>query len=112
VHSLQEILQNLLDNARRYAPGSSIDVRAARADAWVVLRVDDRGPGIPRDEHERVFERGYCSGARRDGSGLGLYVAARLLRDQGGHLRVEDRAGGGASFVLTLPAEAEGGVAT
>ena len=103
-----EAFQNLLDNARCHAPGSPVNVHAERIRDRVVLRVEDRGPGVPRTDHTRVFERGYRGSERRGGSGLGLYVTARLVRDQEGDLRVEDRAGGGASFVVTLPAACEG----
>lgn len=101
-----QVLRNLLDNARLYAPGSPVAVRAEERDEWVVLLVEDRGPGIRSNERKAVFERGRRGPAAEgtQGSGLGLYVAARLMREQGGDLWVTDRSGGGASFVLSLPA--------
>jgi signal transduction histidine kinase len=104
--STEQVIQTLFDNARRYAPGSPITVRAERVGEKVELRVEDRGPGVPADQHETIFRRGVRGAAAMDvpGSGLGLYVAADLMREQGGDLRVEDRDGGGASFVLSLPA--------
>jgi signal transduction histidine kinase len=100
-----EILQNLLENAERYAPGPVV-LRARRSGDRVVVRVEDHGPGIAAPERERVFERAVrgSAGATAPGSGLGLYVARRLAREQGGDLTVEPAVGGGASFVLTLPA--------
>ena len=103
-----EVVQNLLDNGRRHAAGSSIDVRAMQSEHHVEVRVEDRGPGVPKGAHRRVFDRGWRGDTGVEGSGLGLYVAARLVREQGGDLRVEDRPGGGASFVLTLAAAGEG----
>jgi two-component system OmpR family sensor kinase len=98
-----EAVQNVVDNACRHAPGSPITVRAEQRDGLVLLRVEDRGPGVA-DEHKRhVFERGWRRDASQ-GSGLGLHVAARLVGRQHGDLWVEDRPGGGASFVLALPA--------
>lgn len=102
-----EVVQNLVENARRYAPGSPVAVRARRQDGRVLIRVEDRGPGIPPEQREEVFQRGRRGGqgAGTPGSGLGLYVSARLMREQGGDLWVEDRAGGGAVFIAALPAE-------
>lgn len=100
-----QVLRNLLDNARLYAPGSPVVVRAERRDDWVVLLVEDEGPGVPAGERHSIFERSRrgTTSDGTDGSGLGLYVARRLMREQGGDLWVTDRAGGGASFVLSLP---------
>ena len=100
-----QVLRNLLDNARLYAPGSPVVVRAERRDDWAVLLVEDGGPGVPADERQSIFERSRrgTTSDGTDGSGLGLYVARRLMREQGGDLWVTDRAGGGASFVLSLP---------
>jgi signal transduction histidine kinase len=101
-----EVIRNLIENTRRHAPGSVIDLRVERDDTWVVLRVDDRGRGVEREDREAIFERGHRGDATAavEGSGLGLFVSRRLMRDQGGDLWVEDRQGGGASFTLCLPA--------
>lgn len=98
------VVQTLLENARRYAPGSPITVRISRTDGRVVLAVEDAGPGVPAEERERIFERGVRGEAGRDvaGSGLGLFIAARLMHDQLGGIGVHDSVGGGASFVLTF----------
>lgn len=100
-----QVLRNLLDNARLYAPGSPVVVRAERRDDWAVLLVEDEGPGVPADERQSIFERSRrgTTSEGTDGSGLGLYVACRLMREQGGDLWVTERPGGGASFVLSLP---------
>lgn len=104
-HELAEVVQNLLDNAGCHAPGSPIRVSAAREGDNVVLRVEDRGPGVEPHEREAIFERGR-KGAHGStaGTGLGLHVSRRLMREQGGDLWVEGRPGGGATFVLFLPA--------
>lgn len=106
-HAVAEIVQNLIDNARVHAPDSPVTVRAEERDLHVAISVADRGPGVSDTCAARIFERGWRGSRKAPGSGLGLYVAARLAREQGGDLRVEPRPGGGASFVLTLPAAAQ-----
>ena len=102
----EQVVQTLFDNARRYAPGSKMTVRAEREDSWVVLRIEDRGPGVPPEQRETIFRRGVRGDNATEvpGSGLGLYVAAKLMRDQGAELWVDNRPGGGASFAMALPA--------
>jgi signal transduction histidine kinase len=77
-----------------------------------VLSVEDRGPGIPRDERERVFEPFYRGPAVEQsttpGSGLGLSLVRHVVRAHGGQVRVEGRDGGGAAVVVELPATADG----
>jgi two-component system OmpR family sensor kinase len=102
---LAEVVQNLLDNARRHAPGAPVELRARHVGNRVEVSVSDRGPGIDPTLGGRVFERG-CHGGAPDSSGLGLYVASRLVRANGGELRVEDRHGGGATFSFSLPIDA------
>lgn len=103
-HDTSRVVANLLDNARRHAPGSAILVRAGVELDNVVVRVEDRGPGVAPSEWETIFERGRKgSTGSMDGSGLGLYASRRLMRQQGGDLWVEGRPGGGASFALFLP---------
>jgi signal transduction histidine kinase len=101
-----EVVQNVLENARRYASGSPVALIAHAESDTVVVRVDDRGPGVPAEEREKIFQRGQRGTASPDiaGSGLGLYVSHQLMREQGGDLWVEDAPGGGASFGLRLPA--------
>ncbi len=104
-----QIVSNLLDNAKKYAPGAppEIAVRAA-GDGVVELAVLDRGPGVPRGLEEKVFERFFrvddSTSRRANGSGIGLSIARALARGMGGELFCRPRPGGGAEFVLSLPA--------
>jgi signal transduction histidine kinase len=99
------VVQNLLVNARRYAPGSTVRISATSSNGRVQVLVEDRGPGVDPTQHELVFQRGYrCQEDGEKGSGLGLYLARRLMREQGGEIVLRSRDGGGASFVLTLRA--------
>jgi two-component system OmpR family sensor kinase len=101
-----EIIRNLLDNARNHAPGSAVCVTAEECGAEVVVHVADEGPGVPVGERSAIFERGRRgSQALAEGSGLGLFVSARLAGTQGGRLELSsDGGGGGARFSLRLPA--------
>lgn len=106
---LQEVLQNLLDNAVQYTPSSGrITVRAAPQGNQVVLSVSDTGIGIPQAEQERIFERFYRVGAARSrevgGTGLGLSIAKHLVEAHGGRITVESEVGRGSTFSVFLPA--------
>ncbi len=101
------VLINLLANAIRYAPsGEPLTVRAAVAGAFVQVSVQDRGPGIAAENHDKIFQRfaqipdktGY-----RGGSGLGLSIAREFITTQGGRLWVESELGSGSTFSFTLP---------
>jgi two-component system sensor histidine kinase KdpD len=103
---LDQVLTNLLDNARRYAPASPVQVVARQVGEVVEVRVIDHGPGIPGPERERVFDQFYRlkgGGRRPEGTGMGLAICRGIVQAHGGNLRVETTPGGGASFVLTLP---------
>lgn len=98
-----QVLLNLFENVRHHAGGRAT-VAAGLDGETVVIRVCDDGPGIAPADRDRVFGRGYRGAtATTPGSGLGLYVSARLMRDQGGSLDIEEHAGRGACFALRLP---------
>jgi signal transduction histidine kinase len=108
--ALLQVLGNLLDNAAKYSPdGTPIRLEAGRAGGLAVLAVEDAGPGVPRPDRDRIFERftQLDSGATRraGGVGLGLYIARQLAQAQGGELLVGEptRPGAGARFELRLP---------
>ncbi len=106
-----QVLTNLLDNASRHAPESTaIRLEARRQGAHALIAIQDSGPGVPLAERERIFERFIRLGEEgtsrgSGGVGLGLYVARRLARAQGGDLRIAEPIGGdvGARFELLLP---------
>ncbi len=101
------MLDNLVDNAIRYSPGErSLHISACRGDGGVVLRVADRGRGIPQDEVDQVtrkFFRGRDVGA--NGSGLGLAIVKRIVEDHRGRLKISSRAGAGTTVSVTLPSD-------
>lgn len=104
--AIRRCLANLLENARRYG-GESIDMRVAESADAVEIRVEDRGPGIPAADRDRVFEpyvRLEASRAKHTGgTGLGLAIARAIARANGGDIALEDRTGGGLAAVLRLP---------
>lgn len=113
---IEEVTRNLLDNALRYSPpGSAISITAAASDGRLEVSVADHGPGIAPAERENIFRSFYRVGdpeATPGGYGLGLYFADKLIRAQGGDIRVESPAwpnadAPGARFVFSLPVAAE-----
>jgi two-component system sensor histidine kinase MtrB len=101
---LERILGNLLDNAREHAPGAVVVVRLRTTRDAVSIEVADRGPGVPADRLDRIFERFFMADpSRRGGSGLGLAIAAEHAALLGGRLRARNRAGGGLAIELALP---------
>jgi two-component system phosphate regulon sensor histidine kinase PhoR len=104
---LDHVVQNLIDNAVKYGGGTPVVVRAHRVDGHVQLSVGDSGPGIPKGQEERIFERFYRvdAGRSRDrgGSGLGLAIVKSQIEAMGGRVWVE-HAEPGARFVLELDA--------
>jgi two-component system sensor histidine kinase KdpD len=109
---LTQVLWNLLENAYKYAPPHSpISVAARRCGAEAQICVADRGPGIPADEHEKIFQRFYRLNrdqrTRAQGSGLGLAICRGIVEAHGGRIWVEDRLGGGSVFRIALPLPSE-----
>ena len=101
------VLINLLANAIRYSPvGEALTMHATLAGAFVQVSVQDHGPGIAAEHHEKIFQRfaqlpdksGY-----RGGSGLGLSIAREFITTQGGRLWVQSELGSGSTFHFTLP---------
>jgi two-component system phosphate regulon sensor histidine kinase PhoR len=105
---IQEVLQNLLDNAIQYTlPGGKITLSAESARDEVIFTVSDTGIGIPRVDQPRIFERFYRVDAARSreagGTGLGLAIAKHLVEVHDGRLWVESEVGVGSSFHFSVP---------
>jgi signal transduction histidine kinase len=95
------VFDNLLDNALRHG-GEHVEIAVAATPDWVRVTVSDDGSGIPTSIRDRVFERFSREGAPSTGFGLGLAIAQALAEAQGGHLSLDDGAGG-ARFVVDFP---------
>ena len=105
---LQEVLQNLLDNAIQYTlPGGKIILNAELKNGSVVFTVSDTGIGIPTADQPRIFERFYRVDAARSreagGTGLGLAIAKHLIEVHGGRIWVESEVGAGSRFYFSVP---------
>jgi two-component system sensor histidine kinase KdpD len=102
---IEQVLVNLLDNALKYTPpGSPINILATATDRAVTVEVADRGPGLPRGEEDKVFEkfyRGQPAGGR--GAGLGLAICEGIVRAHGGRIWAHNLPEGGVAFLFTLP---------
>jgi len=105
---LQEVLQNLLDNAIQYTlPGGKITLSAEAGNEEVIFTVSDTGIGIPQVDQPRIFERFYRVDAARSreagGTGLGLAIAKHLVEVHNGRLWVESEVGVGSQFHFSVP---------
>jgi two-component system OmpR family sensor kinase len=105
---LRQVVDNLLANARTHTPeGTPVSVDLGRIDGHAVLTVADHGPGLTEEQAARVFERFYRADDSRarasGGAGLGLSIVAAVTEAHGGTAEARPTAGGGATFVITLP---------
>jgi signal transduction histidine kinase len=96
---LTEVLNILLDNTARHAPGAAVAVFTRETVGHVEVVVVDGGPGVPPEQRAALFERG-ARGSGSTGEGLGLYVARRLAERTGGYLRHDPSWRPGAAFVV------------
>lgn len=102
----EQILANLLANAAMHTPaGTAVEISARLEHYDLIFQVADRGPGLPPDQLERVFDPFHrAAGARPGGTGLGLAIVKGFAEAQGGRVLAENRQGGGAIFTIVLPA--------
>jgi signal transduction histidine kinase len=107
----EQALENLLSNAMKYSPEHrEIVVEVDRADGYGVVRVRDRGVGIPARLQRKIFRKFYRiqtdAGSGPQGTGLGLAIVDHVMRGHGGFVRVESEAGRGSTFTLHFPLHA------
>ncbi len=106
--ALRQALQNLVDNAIRYAPeGTQIQIRVEKQVRGAVVEVRDEGPGLPPEDRDRVFERFFRGGSGRsrriEGVGLGLSIVKAIAEAHEGRIELESEEGIGSVFRLILP---------
>jgi signal transduction histidine kinase len=109
---IRRVLENLLDNAIRHAPEeSTVEMTATVRESQVEFRIIDQGPGIPKEQRERVFERFVrLEEGARTGHGLGLTFCKLAVEAQGGRIGLDDAdAADGTTFWVSLPRTQAGG---
>ena len=101
---VRRIVLNLVDNATKFAPvDSQVVIRLSKSDGRVRVGVVDQGPGIPEEEHERIFEKfGHCERRGRS-TGLGLTFCKLAVESHGGTIGVDSAPGRGSTFWFELP---------
>ncbi len=104
---IEQVLDNLLSNAVKYSPqDSAIALGVELHQDSVVFSVTDRGPGIPAEQRQRVFERffrAHVRGRKRDGSGLGLYIARGIVSAHGGRIWLDSKSARGTTVFFSVP---------
>ena len=102
----EEAVCNLLDNAVKYTPpGGRVVLHALSYELFSRIDVSDTGPGVPEEEHARIFGRFYRGQdhSAQEGVGIGLYLVRQIASGQGGYVKVFSKPGQGAKFSLFLP---------
>jgi signal transduction histidine kinase len=103
---IAQVLDNLLSNAHKYAPGAPVTIRAIRGTDHLRIEVEDAGPGIAVEHLPHLFQRFYrVPDSQRSvrGTGLGLYICRKIVEAHGGEIGVESKPGSGTRFSFTLP---------
>jgi len=103
---IAQVLDNLLSNAAKYAPGAAVELRARREGETMLIEVEDRGPGIAAEHMSQMFQRFYrVPETQRTirGTGLGLYICRKIVESHGGQIGVDSQPGQGTRFYFTLP---------
>jgi signal transduction histidine kinase len=101
--AFNQVLLNLVDNSIR-SGASKIWIELRQQDKLVSVSVADDGPGVPADMVHRIFDPFFTTRVEGEGTGLGLHLSRRIAQECGGELRYEPRPGGGARFVMEIPA--------
>lgn len=103
---IAQVLENLLSNAHKYAPGEDVEICVDRRGNQIYLEVADQGPGIPAEHLPHLFERFYRVPETVNttrGTGLGLHICRKIVEAHGGEISVDTEPGAGAKFWFTLP---------
>lgn len=106
---LERVVQNLLENAQKYSPGSSeIKVKSYVSNSEFIIEIQDKGIGISTTEQQKIFDKFYrvSEGNRHNikGLGLGLYLSMKMMKSMGGNISVKSKLGEGSTFILKIPA--------
>ena len=108
-HRIHQVIANLLANARTHTPeGTPIAIALTHSGSEITIAVSDQGPGLSKEDQERIFERFYRADPSRvrnggEGSGLGLSIVDAVMKAHGGRVTVDSELGKGATFTLYFP---------
>jgi signal transduction histidine kinase len=101
-----QVLYNLLANAVGFAPhDSAVTLKAARTEHMITFSVTDRGPGIPADKQDKIFDwfESHANGSRHRGAGLGLSLVRSFVELHGGKVRIDSTVGRGTTVSCDFP---------
>jgi two-component system, chemotaxis family, CheB/CheR fusion protein len=109
---IQQVLTNLILNAVKYSPkGGDVTVSSLSKNHSLIIAVEDEGIGIPDESQKMLFQRFYRSAnpmiSTFPGLGLGLYIAAEIVKRHNGNIKVESQEGKGSRFIVTLPLDGQ-----
>jgi signal transduction histidine kinase len=108
VDKIKQVLINIIGNAIKFSPdGASININVKKKNKYILFEIQDFGFGIPKNEHEKIFEMFFQSESTRDknikGTGLGLPISKTIIEAHGGQIWVDSTIGEGSTFSFTLP---------
>lgn len=103
-YRIEQVILNLINNAEKHASASDIDINVGMGGGNVYISVRDYGPGIPREIHEKIFER-FERGQENssEGFGIGLYICNEIIKYHNGKIAIESESGKGANFMFQIP---------
>jgi signal transduction histidine kinase len=107
-NKMHQVMMNIVDNAIYYTPqGGTITIQLYQTESEIIFKVIDTGIGVPKAEQHKLFTKFYRAGnarkARPDGTGLGLYMAQKIIAEQGGSMIFESVEGKGSTFGFRFP---------
>jgi signal transduction histidine kinase len=103
---IEQVLNNIIGNAIKYAPASAIDVKVTETKQEIQIVISDAGPGIPQEHLDKIFERFYRVPDKKRivrGTGLGLYISKQIIETHGGSINAASNKGKGTRFTIRLP---------
>jgi signal transduction histidine kinase len=113
VSKIEQVIDNLITNAIKYAPGKPIHIFLLQKNNFVELVIADEGPGIPIEKQTVIFDRFERANSSKaiNGLGLGLYIVKEILKAHQGSVRLESEPGQGAKFIVEFPSKIKKDVA-
>lgn len=102
---IEQVLTNLLSNVCKFARGKPVTITLEKTDKFITMIVEDQGPGLPPHHIKTLFNpfTRMREGVRMSGLGLGLYISKQIVEAHGGQIRIENKPGIGAKFIVELP---------